>query len=184
MAKFAYGFSRGNGSSIPSSKGLEVGLDLYTGSTYAQTLFADYASVYSTGSSNATGLSNSPRASYFHQLTESIHQLAALPEFDPMHIDAETKAYAVDLVGLIRDQFDIEAPQFFPQDAEALVLTWDKGRVKRLLTIAGEEVSLLDLDRATQKRAYHDVNDGHHAMGELIALLSRGSNVRSTVLED
>ncbi|KQV08912.1 hypothetical protein ASC68_00890 [Devosia sp. Root105] len=130
------------------------------------------------------GTPNSPRSLDFLLLSETIGRLAQLPPSDPLHIDDVTSRYATNLVGLMRSTFDLAPPHIFPQDAEALVMTWEDGGIAKLLTIAGEEVSLLDLHKASQLRCYHEVKDGAEAMPSLIPILLQSSQARSSATED
>jgi hypothetical protein len=127
---------------------------------------------------------NSPRSWHFHFVNEAIGRMAQLPPSDPLHIDEATSRYAANLVGLMRNTFEIDPPKIFPQDAEALVMTWEEGEFTKLLTIAGEEVSLLDMHNPSQLRCYHDVADGPEAITTLVPLLIQTALPRTSSQED
>lgn len=130
------------------------------------------------------GIPNSPRSIRFHLVNEAIARMGQLPISDPLHIDEATSRYAANLVGLMRNAFEIDPPRIFPQDAEALVMTWDEGEFTKLLTIAGEEVSLRDLHNPSQLRCHHDVADGPEAITTLVPLLLQSSLPRTSSQED
>lgn len=97
--------------------------------------------------------SNAYRLTLLH---EAIGKLGDLPSEHELHIDATTKDRAVQFLNLIGQ--DGQLPKLFPQDGEALVFTWDAGARKRMITIAGEEISGMDIDKKTRMRCDYDLS--------------------------
>jgi hypothetical protein len=95
---------------------------------------------------------NSMRAVQFAALMEAIRRMADLPPRHEYHLDAETAKRAQNILGQILQNFSNKPPRLFPHEGESLVMTWDEGDIKRLLTIAGEELDILDLNKRSQVR--------------------------------
>lgn len=133
---------------------------------------------------SGASIPNSDRAWKFMLLKEVIRRMALLPDHDSLYVDDATSRNAVDLVGLMAANFEIEAPKVFSHDAEAVVMTWDLGEIKRLLTIAGMETDLLDVHKPTQIRCHYDISDGPVGTSDLFEILAKANAPRSSVAED
>lgn len=110
-----------------------------------------------TDNGTARWLGNSPSsADRLVMLHEAIAKLAALPPEHDMHIDAATRDQATVFLNLLAQQHG-PLPKIFPQDGEALVFTWDVGRRKRVVTVAGDDVSGMDIDPRLRVRCDYDL---------------------------
>lgn len=100
---------------------------------------------------------NSARALRFSKIVEAIRRMADLPPDHNFHIDAETAKKSQTILALLMNNFDLDVPKMFPQEGEALVLTWDSENIKRYLTVDKAELDLLDLNKRTRVRCAHEL---------------------------
>ena len=103
----------------------------------------------------AAGQSNGLRHSAFATLAAAVRKLATLPPGDELAISEETSKTSLDVLNLIAGR-TVEAPKLMPFEGEALILTWDYGRIKRYLKINGDDIHLLDYQRAPSMRCEAD----------------------------
>ena len=127
---------------------------------------------------------NSERAFQYRLLSEAISRMTMLSSRDDFYLDEHTGRHALELIGMMRGAFEVDPPKIFPQDAEGLSMTWSLGEIRRLMTISGDELSLLDLHLPTQVRCYYDIEDGAGSFPNLISILSETVQPRNSVAED
>lgn len=107
---------------------------------------------------NATvRLYNSDRSMRFSRATSVISALAHLHPTDDFAIGADTAQTALSLLGQLRDRLG-EPPRLMPFDETALVLTWDFGSIKRYLTVDGEDMHILDLQKISGMRCETEID--------------------------
>lgn len=105
--------------------------------------FRRFAEAVELGSSTLNR--NNLRADMYHDLFEAITSLAMLPEGDPMRINLQVCTAALDIVGVLKENFDVPPPKIFPHEDETLVLKWDERDKVRMLWIEDDdEVDLID----------------------------------------
>jgi hypothetical protein len=130
------------------------------GSAEATTL--DYAPVkfinHRMGHNSSSSAAPDIRTARFAALHEALRAMGELPEGHSFHVDAVTTAKAAGIIGFIAENFDVSVPQVFPQDGEAVVFTWGEGAMKRYLTIAGDDVDLMDVNKALRIRCEHNLS--------------------------
>ncbi len=115
---------------------------------------------------------NSLRAFHFVALQRALQSMCTLPEDHEFHVDPAAARNAANLLGLVSENFNISPPRVLPQDGEAVVFTWDFGRLKRYLTVDEHEVDLMDLDKEMQSRQIHDIaSDSGNSYTKLINIL-------------
>ncbi|WP_156418346.1 hypothetical protein [Aureimonas sp. D3] len=115
---------------------------------------------------------NSERGIKYSALYEAIRRMADLPPGNEFHIDRASAEKAEQLLAVLHGNFNLPAPKLFPQDGDSVVLTWSVGDFKRLLTVAGSEIDLMDYNKKTNVRCDHELefNDSNDLRAWLIAL--------------
>ncbi|MEZ2329946.1 hypothetical protein AB6802_09495 [Mesorhizobium sp. RCC_202] len=101
---------------------------------------------------------NGDRSIRFAKLLETIRRMARLPEHDDFYIDAKTAANSEAIVAVLWNNFELDAPKMFPHEGDSLVLTWDSTVLKRLLTIADEDLDLLEMNKKSKVRCEQELS--------------------------
>lgn len=102
-------------------------------------------------SSSSQGETNWVRHVY-EEITSAIVQMTKLPSDSDFHLNNATGQRAIEILGFIRENLNLEMPKIINQDGEALSFTWQSGTVKRYLNVALEEVDMMELDLQTRLR--------------------------------
>ncbi|MBP0439552.1 hypothetical protein [Tianweitania sediminis] len=128
-------------------------------STPAQPLQFEHQEVdRSQGNLTPLAKPNDERSLKYYALYEAIRRMARLPKGHDFHIDTESAKHAEELLAVFATNFKGRAPKMFAQDGEAVVLTWDFDVLKRYLTIAGQELDLMDIGRASKMRCDYELD--------------------------
>lgn len=90
----------------------------------------------------STEVRSNMRVDRYFRLHQLIQKMAETPEGHRMHVAENIKTAAHDIVGVLRENFDLDAPRVYPSDDDTLVLVWEEDCRERLLTIGHEDVGL------------------------------------------
>jgi hypothetical protein len=96
---------------------------------------------------------NSHRAISYSKVLQAIKRMTQMSEDHPFHLDAETAEQSSEILGVLFNNVDIDAPQIFPHEGDTLVLTWQNTMLKRLLSVSPGEVDVIEMLRSSSIRS-------------------------------
>lgn len=102
------------------------------------------------------GRLNSPRARTFADLFTAIRKMIDLPEDHSLHLDVKAGRRAEEILALLRNNLEVDAPKLFPHEGDCLVFTWDSSRVKRMMAIEEDDIEITDLLKKDFSRHHWD----------------------------
>lgn len=98
---------------------------------------------------------NSDRSRQFLAVIEAIRRLAKMDPNHDWHVDEKTASTSEKLIATLNFNYSGAAPKIFPHEGDTLVLTWESPRIKRLLSISGDEFELIDIDKLSRVKCDH-----------------------------
>ncbi|MDR3497262.1 MAG: hypothetical protein P4L82_21920 [Ancalomicrobiaceae bacterium] len=109
---------------------------------------------------NGTAALSNWKSSQYYAILSALRNMSKLSTDDEFYLDALTSERAQQLIGILSNNFDIDAPRLLPHDQEAIALTWELGMIKKYLTICKNEIDLMELNRKTNARIEENLNEG------------------------
>ena len=100
---------------------------------------------------------SAPRRNSFASLHDLIGRMADLPVGHGLAIDKATSEEAQRFLNIIA-QRRVDAPKVFAHGGDTVVFEWDFDIIERFLTIAGNEMSLLEMRKDDEIRCEGDVD--------------------------
>lgn len=87
---------------------------------------------------------NNMRTVRFCDLHEAVAKMVDLPHNHPFHVSAEVGHTAIGLLGILKNNIDVDAPQLLPTEGSTLAFVWEEGNRQRMLTLGVDELDLMD----------------------------------------
>ncbi len=97
------------------------------------------------------------RMSAFHSVQSIVQFMGRVPVGHPLHIDPLLSQKALNFIGVLTHNSEVEVPKLLPTDNDTLVLYWANMGVERLLTITVDEIDLVERDRAKDLKCVHEL---------------------------
>lgn len=95
---------------------------------------------------------NNFRAERFFLLHVAIERMGHLPQQHPLHIRPEVQGSALGVLGVLKENFNVDPPVLSTSEDGGVVLKWSEGSQERMLMLDGEELDLID--RTVGKPSY------------------------------
>ena len=100
---------------------------------------------------------NNFRADRFNAVLSTVQLMGRVPQGHPLHIDPQLALRAVDFIGVLNQNLDVEVPKLLPIDDDTLILKWSKDGIDRSLTITLDDIDLVEKKPSAGFRCEHDL---------------------------
>jgi hypothetical protein len=106
---------------------------------------------------------NNFRSERFFNLHVTIEKMAKLPPQHPLHVRPEAQGSAMGILGVLKENFDVDPPTLSPTEDSGIALKWGEGERERILLVDGEELDLIERTVGASHYAVHvasEADDG------------------------
>lgn len=117
---------------------------------------------------------NNFRADCFNFVLSTVQLMGRVPKGHPLHIGPQLAMRAVDFIGVLNQNTDVDVPRLLPIDEDTLILKWSKAGIDRSLTITLEDIDLVEKKPSGGFRCEHDLGaDGEIDYAQLFLALDQ-----------
>lgn len=131
--------------------------------------------------SSSSMAKNNYRAERYFLLHIAIQNMGRLPEQHPLHVRHEVQGSALGVLGVLKENFDVDAPMLSTSEDGGMVLKWSEGSQERILMLDGEEIDLIDRTVGATDYSVHSANEIDHGADLKLIFDHFGSPIPASV---
>lgn len=110
--------------------------------------------------SNTTSPRSNWEVSIFADLQQAIAKLTKLDQEDDFHLEPDAASLAIDILGVLRNCYELSPPKLLPEGNEDVSFTWDVGQIKTYLNVSPDGVEAMRLDKGTWNKSLESLSNG------------------------